>query len=44
MDDEKNRKKDAAPENKDEQTGDGLAIGAGMGLALGLALGSAIKR
>jgi len=45
MDDEKNRKtKDAAPENKDEQTGGGLAISAGMGLALGLALGSATKR
>ncbi|MDP6337063.1 MAG: hypothetical protein QF562_00770 [Verrucomicrobiota bacterium] len=45
MDDEKNRKtNDAAPENKDEQTGGGLAIGAGMGLALGLALGSATKR
>lgn len=38
MDDEK--KNDAAPENKDEQTGGGLAIGAGMGLALG----SATKR
>ena len=39
MDDEKNRKtNDAAPENKDEQTGGGL------GLALGLALGSATKR
>lgn len=35
MDDEKNRKtNDAAPENKDEQTGGGLAIVAGMGLAL----------
>ena len=40
MDDEKTEKKDAVPENKDEQTGGGLAIGAGMGLALG----SAIKR
>ena len=45
MDDEKNGKtNDAAPENKDEQTGGGLATGAGMGLALGLALGSATKR
>ena len=41
MDDEKNRKtNDAAPENKDEQTGGGLAIVDGMGLALG----SATKR
>ena len=42
MDDEKTN--DAAPENKDEQTEGGLAIGAGIGLALGLALGSATKR
>ena len=30
-----------APENKVEQTGGGLAIGAGLGLALCVALGSA---
>tara|TARA_B100000579_G_C22383226_1_gene643792 strand:- start:13 stop:267 length:255 start_codon:yes stop_codon:yes gene_type:complete len=42
MNDDKNKKPSAEePENKDEQTGGGLAIGAGMGLALGVALGSA---
>ena len=45
MNDDKYKKTSAEePENKDEQTGGGLAIGAGMGLALGLALGSATKR
>lgn len=45
MNDDKYKKTSAEePENKDEQTGGGLAIDAGMGLALGLALGSATKR
>ena len=45
MNDDKYKKTSAEePENKDEQTGGGLAIGAGMGLELSLALGWATKR
>ena len=41
MNDDKNKKTSVEePENKDEQTGGGLAIGAGLSLALG----SATKR
>ena len=37
MNEDKTKNQAEEPENKDEQTGGGLAIGAGMGLALGSA-------